>query len=142
MSRYLLDTNVLIALIDIEQPFHQAVTDWFAADLERNWLTCPITENGSVRILSLPNYPNPQPISETIESLRLLTTLGHHERIPDDVSLLGAGLRANRIRGSGQITDTYLAMLAQAHGAILATLDRRLSVAALRQPAEIFQIPT
>ncbi|MFT4233137.1 MAG: PIN domain-containing protein [Leucobacter sp.] len=141
MSRYLLDTNVLVALIDPDQPFHDAASRWFYADPERAWLTCPITENGTIRIISLPGYPRSQPAHAVFESLRSLTAVGAHEFVPDDVTLLGDAVDPRRLQGSGQVTDTYLALLARAHGAQLATLDRRISTAAVRIPVEVFQIP-
>ncbi|MFV0433823.1 MAG: TA system VapC family ribonuclease toxin [Leucobacter sp.] len=138
---YLLDTNVLIALIDPDQPFHVAASEWFYSDLQRQWLTCPITENGTVRIISLPRYPRSQPVHVVFESLRTLTRVGCHQRISDDVSLLGSDVDSHRMRGSGEVTDTYLALLAHAHGAQLATFDRRISTTALRVPAGVYQVP-
>lgn len=142
MSRYLLDINALIALLDPDHTFQEAVSHWFYADPRRHWLTCPITENGTIRIIGLPRYPQSQPLRITIEALRSLTSFGHHEHIPDDVSLLGSDIDPRRIHGPGQITDTYLALLAQAHGAALATTDRKLSTRALGSMVEVFQIPT
>lgn len=141
MSRYLLDINVLIALIDPDQPFHEAANRWFYAESQRCWLTCPITENGTVRIIGLPKYPRSQPVHVALESLRTLTGVGRHEHIADDVSLLGLDVDPRRMRSSGQVTDTYLALLAHAHDARLATFDRRISTAALGVPAAIYQIP-
>lgn len=141
MTGYLLDTNVLIALLDPDQPFHDATAQWFFADRSRHWLSCPITENGTVRILSQQSYPRPQPIHGVFDTLLTLTGFGHHEHIPDDVSLLNESLNWQHIQGAGQITDTYLLLLAQSHDAGFATLDRRISTAAVKGPVEVFQIP-
>jgi predicted nucleic acid-binding protein len=43
---FLLDVNVLIALIDLTHLNHDPVHAWFAADGHHSWATCPITENG------------------------------------------------------------------------------------------------
>lgn len=142
MSKYLLDTNLLIALLDPDHPFHLPASRWFSREARRRWLTCPITENGAARIISLNSYSASRPVHEVVEALRSLTTVGRHEHIPDDASLLGSDIEPRRIRGSGQVTDTYLALLAHKHGAKLATLDRRISTAALKIPAQIEQIPT
>lgn len=142
MTKYLLDTNVLIAVLDRDHPFHLPTSRWFSAASYLHWLTCPITENGAARIISLKSYSAPRPVHEVVDALRTLTEVGRHEHIPDDVSLLGPDIQPRRIRGSSQVTDSYLALLAHKHGAKLATLDRRISAAALKVPAQIEQIPT
>ncbi len=55
---YLLDVNVLIALIDPNHRQHEIAHDWFPRDGLGAWATCPITENGALRILGHANYPN------------------------------------------------------------------------------------
>lgn len=142
MSRYLLDTNVLIALLDPDQQFHAAANRWFYGGAMQNWLSCPITENGTVRIVSLPQYPGERAPGTVLESLGTLLTAGNHERVADDVSLFSPEIEPSRIETSAQVTDLYLALLAFKHSAQLATFDRRISTAALRVPATIFQIPT
>lgn len=47
MIRYLLDVNVLIALIDPAHVQHDAVHEWFGKVRHKAFATCPITENGS-----------------------------------------------------------------------------------------------
>lgn len=55
---YLLDVNVLIALIDPGHVQHDIAHDWFARDGASAWATCPITENAALRILGHASYPN------------------------------------------------------------------------------------
>jgi predicted nucleic acid-binding protein len=55
---YLLDVNVLIALIDPSHVGHDAAHGWFANTGFLSWATCPITENGVIRIVGHPKYPN------------------------------------------------------------------------------------
>jgi predicted nucleic acid-binding protein len=50
---YLLDVNVLVALIDPAHIGHNAAHIWFGARAAA-WATCPITENGVIRILGHP----------------------------------------------------------------------------------------
>ena len=61
MSAALLDANVLIALVDPRHVHHELAHRWFAGSAPGAWATCPITENGVVRIMAQPTYPNPQP---------------------------------------------------------------------------------
>ena len=58
MTRYLLDINMLIALIDPAHVQHDRAHDWFAAQGREAWATCPLTENGVVRIVGHARYPN------------------------------------------------------------------------------------
>lgn len=55
---YLLDVNVLIALIDPCHLQHEIAHEWFERDGLSAWATCPMTENGALLILGHANYPN------------------------------------------------------------------------------------
>jgi len=62
-----------------------------------------------------------------------LRTLAGHVFWPDDISLVGeARVDPAHILTSGQVTDTYLLVLAVAHGGRLATFDHRLAVNAVK----------
>jgi hypothetical protein len=131
---YLLDVNVLIALIDPAHIGHDTVHDWFANVGSHSWATCPITENGVIRIVGHPKYPNsagsPAAVVPIVSRLR---TLQGHVFWVDDLSLAGSSLvDVGRIATPGQVTDTYLLALAVARSGQLATLDRRLSTKAVR----------
>jgi len=41
---------------------HRAASRWLERELDHGWATCPITENGLVRIMAQPAYPNPNPL--------------------------------------------------------------------------------
>lgn len=128
MTRFLLDANVLIALIDPAHIQHDRAHEWFAAQGRHGWATCPLTENAVLRIVGHPRYPNspgtPAAVAALFSSFRALPGF---EFWPDDVSLLDCALiDSARLLDSGQITDSYLLALACAHGAQLATLDRHL----------------
>lgn len=141
MNRLLLDVNVLIALIDPSHEQHDAAHQWFFGDPDRPWSTCPTTENGVIRIVSNPRYPNPRPVWVVMESLESLTRQADHERMVEDVTLLSDDIDRKALLSSGQITDSYLALLAYSHGSALATFDRKLSVAALPEGVSVVQIP-
>ena len=130
---YLLDVNVLIALIDPLHISHDAAHDWFAEHGAAGWATCPLTENGVIRIVGSPKYPNspgsPAAVAAIVAQLRLLAG---HVFWPDDISLVGNdNVDPARILTSAQVTDSYLLALAVAQGGRLATFDRRLSVSAV-----------
>ena len=54
--RSLLDVNVLVSLFDEHHEHNKLAHDWLSKNLKRGWASCPITENGLLRILSNPNY--------------------------------------------------------------------------------------
>lgn len=128
MTRYLLDVNVLIALIDPVHVQHDRAHAWFAAKGQNAWATCPITENGVLRIVGHPRYPNspgsPAAVAGLLASFR---GLPGHTFWPDDVSLLDPQrVNAARLLDSAHVTDSYLLALACAHGGQLASFDQRL----------------
>jgi toxin-antitoxin system PIN domain toxin len=128
VTRFLLDVNVLAALIDPAHVQHDRAHDWFAAQGRKAWATCPLTENGVVRVVGHARYPNsagtPAAVAELVAILR---GLGGHEFWSDDISLLECQhIDTTRLLDSGQVNDTYLLALAVAHGGRLATFDRHL----------------
>jgi len=131
---YLLDVNVLIALIDHDHTAHDAAHGWFERVGRSSWATCPLTENGVLRIVGHPRYPNsPGAPAIVADILKVLRTMEGHVFWPDDISLVGnEGVDYGNILTSGQVTDTYLLALAKSKGGLLATLDRRLSTEAVR----------
>ena len=132
--RALLDVNVLVALLDSDHSSHTRASDWFAAHARSGWASCPITQNGCVRIMSHPSYPNPLPVRAVMERLGQGSSNTLHEFWPDDVSLLDPGVAdPERIHGPRQLTDIYLLALAVRHGGRFVTFDTSVSVEAIRQ---------
>lgn len=122
--RALLDVNVLIALLDADHSLHDRATEWFTEHAPQGWASCPLTQNGCIRIMSHPNYPNAPSLQTVMTRLADATAEAVHEFWPDDVSLLeGRVADATRIHGPRQITDIYLLALAVRHGGRLATFD-------------------
>lgn len=129
MKGYLLDVNVLIALIDPQHVHHDRAHDWFAVARQRGWLSSPTTQNGVLRIVSHPRYANHQPMRTVLDALGSLLADEHHRFVPDSLSLvaeMNGGILTRIIATSAQITDTYLLALATANDARLATFDEQL----------------
>lgn len=135
--RALLDVNVLIALLDENHADHEVVSDWFTAHIGQGWASCPLTQNGCVRILSQPRYPNALDIAQAVARLRVAVSTPHHLFIADDISLLDdAVVDRRKLLGPRKLTDIYLLALAVAHGARLVTLDKSVPLAAARGARE------
>jgi predicted nucleic acid-binding protein len=56
---FLLDVNVLISLIDPTHVGHDAAHNWFREVGAASLATCPLTENGVIRVVGHPKYPIP-----------------------------------------------------------------------------------
>lgn len=131
---YLLDVNVLIALMDRSHVHHEAAHGWFGGLEAERWATCPMTENAAVRVMGAPGYVNsPGSLPIVGRLLQRMTALPGHVFWPDDVSLVcSPEVDISRILAPAQIADSYLLALASAHGGKLATFDRRLIPDAVR----------
>jgi len=128
--RALLDVNFLIALLDAAHVHHRAAHDWWAANHDAGWASCAITENGVVRIMSLPAYRPDRPIppGELVDRLRLFAAHSDHEFWTDGSSLRDhACFRIDRLHRSRELTDVWLLALAVRHGGRLVTFDRRIT---------------
>ncbi|ASY46051.1 VapC toxin family PIN domain ribonuclease [Sphingobium xenophagum] len=130
---YLLDVNVLVALIDPNHVGHDAAHHWFESIGARAWATCPITENGVIRIVGNIKYPStPGSPAEVARIIGQMRQLPGHSFWADDISLLSdERVDESQLLTSAQVTDTYLLALAVAHDGKLATFDRRLSLRAV-----------
>jgi toxin-antitoxin system PIN domain toxin len=132
-ARALLDVNVLIALHDQQHVHHEAAADWFVANARHGWASCPLTQNGCIRILSQPGYPNPVPVGQAIGMLQRSCAHASHQFWVDDISLLDARRMAHdRMHGHRQLADLYLLALAVKHGGRLATFDAQIPLNAVR----------
>jgi len=135
MSRTaLLDVNVLVALFDPDHVHHDLAHDWFSGNRPDGWATCPVTENGFLRVLANPAYGSgvTRP-SELATRLRRFCASGHHAFWPDMVSLRDPALFDPAfIAGHRQITDVYLLGLAKKKGGRLVTFDGAIPLKAVR----------
>lgn len=131
--RALLDINVLIALLDQDHAMHGQATRWFGARADRGWASCPITQNGCVRVMCHPSYPNPLPVGAIMERLSEALATAHHEFWADDVSLLDPRVAdPTRIHGPRQVTDLYLLALAVRQGGCFVSFDASIARAAIK----------
>jgi uncharacterized protein len=121
----LLDVNLLVALFDPDHVHHNVAHDWFAENRSGGWATCPLTENGCVRVLAHPAYGGARLRTvELIDRLRVFCASGDHHFWPDTVSLQDRALfNPAFVSGYRQLTDIYLLGLAVKMGGRLATLD-------------------
>lgn len=132
--RSLLDINVVIALLDPEHSLHSKAHAFWEDPGSRVWASCPLVENGIVRILTGSTYPGAAAFSNesVFELIRILIGNSDHEFWPDDISLLDRErFDVDRILGSKQLTDIYLLGLATSKGGRLVTFDRKITPAAI-----------
>jgi len=139
---YLLDVNLLLALCDPQHMHHELAHQWYSTVGKPSWATCPITENGFIRIASHPSYPNsPGDASRTTALLRTFCQTGGHHFLPDIVSLTDASLfRFSHALTANQTTDIYLLGLAVKHDGKLATLDRSIPEASVIGGARALEV--
>jgi toxin-antitoxin system PIN domain toxin len=126
---YLLDVNLLIALLWPTHEAHAKAQRWFAQNAHHGWATCATTQMGFVRIVSNRSFSRPG-ISPT-DALKVLGgSLDHPSHrfwtedigVPDAVAFCGKCLV-----GHQQVTDAYLLGLAIHKKGKLATLDASVS---------------
>ena len=130
--RALLDVNVLIALLDSDHAHHVRAKAWLKENITHSWASSPLTQNGCIRIMSQPGYPNALPAAAVAERLAAATATTHHAFWPDSVSMLDPGRIAwNAVLGSRQVTDVYLLALAAQLNGRLVTLDRAVPLQAV-----------
>ena len=139
----LLDINVLIALVDTRHVHHAPASRFFPQAQPHGWATCPITENGVLRILGRlgAKHAPDSPTSARVFLRSLLASPGH-QFWPDDVSLMDASFFPT-LPSSRHLTDLYLLGLAVKHGGRFATFDAGLNPSLIPGgPAAYYLIPT
>ena len=133
MTTFLLDVNVLIALIDPAHVQHEPAHEWFARVGSQSFATCPITENGLLRIVGHPKYPNSPGAPAAVASLlAAMRALPGHTFWADRISVADDQfVDTSRLSSHAQVTDSYLLALARAQNGRLASMDRKLRVDAV-----------
>lgn len=133
--RYLLDINLLLALMDQDHAFHQRAHKWWAG-CGGKWASCPLTENGLVRIITSPAYSKTADftVAEMAGRLRAFAGATDHGFWPDSLSLRDERhFQHATILTGKHLTDIYLLALAVANNGCLATFDRHIALAAVKQ---------
>ena len=123
---YLMDVDALVSLTFQEHTLHERVAKWLTTlSARHNFLaSSAITEIGVIRILSLPFAAN----LSIQEAQAALLRVKSRSTIPFIFvpDTLGADHLPAWVVNSRQTTDGHLVALAKAHGATLATLDRKI----------------
>ena len=131
--RALLDVNVWVALFDDAHLF-SAQANEFIETPGLKIATCPMTENGVIRVMNLPGYGRRGALglAAVRDRLRLACHALDHEFWPDDISLRGdAQVDFSRVHGHQQVTDVYLLALAVKRKGCLVTFDRGVALSAV-----------
>ena len=134
--RALLDVNVLIALLDGAHVHHAAAQAWMARAGKTGWASCPLTQNGCIRIMTQPSYPSAPFLMQDVVSRLAEAARSNHEFWPDDINTLETSqFQWPHILGHRQLTDVYLLGLAVKHEGRFVTFDRRLSLRSVKDAA-------
>ncbi len=123
---------MLLALFDASHQFHPVARAWLGANIKLGWASCPLTQNGLIRVLSQPGYPNRTTPTAAIARLREATQASHHEFWADSVSVTDkAIIDGGRIHGPKQLTDVYLLALSVHHQGRFVTFDDTVPLSAV-----------
>jgi hypothetical protein len=130
----LLDVNVLVALFSVDHIHHEIAHDWFDEQRSLGWATCPITENGFLRLVANPVImPDALRPTQAIDLLRQFRASGHHHFWPDRLSYCDADLFSpGGGLGHRRVTDVYLLALSTQMNGTLATFDQRIPLDAVK----------
>lgn len=126
---FLLDVNVLIALLWPPHADHPRAQRWFAQNAHQGWATCTMTQAAFVRIVSNPAFS--RRVVSPRDALEVLSgSLQHpaHRFWTEDIGVVEALAHfGRRLIGHQQITDAYLLGLVIHKKGKLATLDASLA---------------
>ena len=132
--RALLDMNVMLALFDPEHAHHVSARTWWIDHRSEGWASCPLTQNGFVRIISNPRYPRPLLLADAASIMQAQLALPEHEFWPDNISIADPTIfDFSRILGPSQITDIYLLALAVKNKGRFVTFDQAIPMASVRR---------
>ena len=131
--RSLLDVNVVVALLDRDHIQHRSARGWLEREIRHGWASCAITQNGVVRVMSQPRYPNSVTTAEAADLLAAATRSAHHAYWPCDLSLIDQEVvDRSFLHGPRQVTDVYLLALAKAKGGRFVSFDGAVPIDAVR----------
>ena len=140
-TRYLLDVNVLVALLDEEHIHHERAMRWFDSP-SLDWGLCAFTEAGYLRVATHPDV-GAFTMEEANASLESILSHPGYRYWPIQLGYLElAAPFKRRIFGHQQITDAFLLGLAIHENGALVTTDkafRHLAGAEYRQNVLILE---
>jgi hypothetical protein len=122
---FLLDVNMLMALLWESHEHHHIARRWFRA--VTGFGTCPVAQLGFSRVSSHPLLGYGMSPDQSFAVLRRLLADPRHRFVPDDLSCEDRVVRTDLMAGANQITDHYLVALARQHQLSLATFDEPLA---------------
>lgn len=135
--RALLDVNVLLALLDGDHVDHHRAREWLTGQIDQGWASCAITQNGFVRIVSQPRYPNPVSPRDALDRLAAATETAYHAYWMCAVSIADPSVvDRSLLHGPRQVTDAYLLALATANDGRFITFDRSIPAGAVPDASE------
>lgn len=123
----LLDVNALLALAWPNHQFHAAVVEHLEQRPSQRWATCALTQLGFVRLSSNPKIVEVRKTpADAVGLLADLTRDPQHVYLEALPALPETASVFRHLLGHQQVTDAYLLGVAEASGATLLTLDRRI----------------
>jgi len=121
---WLLDGNVIVALLIDTHPHYQRATTWFSTLIDPV-VTCAVTEGTYLRLHM--QMAADRSARAAWQSLADFQANPRHRFIDDGFSYEHVSNKG--IQGHKQVTDAWLAQLARRQNIMLATLDARLVAA-------------
>lgn len=129
----LLDVNVLLALSNPYHVHHRTSRDWWEGWKHSGWASCPLTQNGFIRITCQPGYSLPQTFEVAKRLLSEMIRDPRHRFWSDDISIADDTVFDHtRLKGHRQMTDAYLLALATKNGGRLVTFDASIDFRCVR----------
>ena len=122
---FLLDVNVLMALLWENHEHHQVARAWLRG--VTHFATCPVSQLGFARVSSHPSLGYSMSPDQAFSVLRAFLADARHHFVSDDLSCEDRVVRTDVMTGANQITDHYLVALARHHHLTLATFDVALA---------------
>jgi uncharacterized protein len=116
---WLFDSNVLLASVLASHAHHGRVHKWLRSERVTKFATCVITQGALLRLLM--RFGRDRSPAAAWRTLELVVRSPGHQFWDNGFSYLEVSHRF--LQGQGQVTDAWLAKLAEARQGKLATLD-------------------
>jgi toxin-antitoxin system PIN domain toxin len=121
---WLLDGNVLVALLISTHPHHRRAERWLISQKKCHFATCAVTEGTLLRLhMQLALDASAQAAWSALASVR-----SHPRHLYWEDGFSYSEISPTRLTGHRQVTDAWLAELAQRRKGRVATLDDAFSV--------------